>query len=74
MINKNLIKIISTKLIMFIKLNDFNKFANLMEKENPVEHQGKSANNMREFKVLQDWDVNRGSVKAEDGKFYQELF
>lgn len=52
MINKKLIKIISTKLIMFIKLNDFNKFANLMEKENPVEHQGKSANNAREFKVL----------------------
>lgn len=28
---------------MFIKLNDFNKFANLMEKENPVENLGKSA-------------------------------
>lgn len=37
---------------MFIKLNDFNKFANLMEKENPVEHTGKGASNIREFKVL----------------------
>lgn len=28
---------------MFIKLNDFNKFANLMEKENPMEALGKGA-------------------------------
>lgn len=59
---------------MFIKLNEFNKFANMMEKENPVEVGVKGGNIAREFKVLQDRDVNRSSGKAEDGKFYQELF
>lgn len=59
---------------MFIKLNDFNKFANLMEKENPADYGAKGHNNARDFKVLQDRDVNRHQGKGEDGKFYQELF
>jgi hypothetical protein len=59
---------------MFYKLNDFNKFSNMMEKENPLEQIAKGQQIIKEIRVLHDRDLNKSNNKGEDGKFYQELF